>query len=201
MQITQKAIAAAALAVLGSSPAFAQADGYPARPITIVIGSTAGSATDGLTRAVGAEITKATGQPVVVESRAGAFGGIAAQYVAQAKPDGYTFFMTTNTTQSANPHLLKKIAYDPIKDFSPVALLARGHLMLVTNPSVKAQNVAELVALAILQQQRRSASAARLRQTIAQRASQRLDGGYAYLESHHSLEVAQKVMRGALGIG
>lgn len=148
MQITQKAIAAAALAVLGSSPAFAQADGYPARPITIVIGSTAGSATDGLTRAVGAEITKATGQPVVVESRAGAFGGIAAQYVAQAKPDGYTFFMTTNTTQSANPHLLKKIAYDPIKDFSPVALLARGHLMLVTNPSVKAQNVAELVALA-----------------------------------------------------
>lgn len=128
--------------------AHAQEASFPTRLITIVIGSTPGSATDGLTRALGVEITKATGQPVIVESKAGAFGGIAAQYVAHAKPDGYTLFMTTNTTQSANPHLLKKIAYDPIKDFAPVALVARGYLMLVTNPNIKATNVEELVQLA-----------------------------------------------------
>ncbi len=126
----------------------AQAQAFPAKPITIVIGSTPGSATDGLARAIGAEVTKATGQAVVIDSRAGAFGSIAASYVARAPADGYTLFMTTNTTQSANPHLLKKMAYDPIKDFAPVSLLARGSLVLVVNPQVKAHNVAELVALA-----------------------------------------------------
>lgn len=149
MKTSKKVLLGLGLAIAGWCLSTAQAQtAYPERPITIVIGSTPGSATDGLTRAVGAEVMKATGQPVVVESRAGAFGGIAAQYVANAKPDGYTLFMTTNTTQSANPHLLKKIAYDPIKDFAPVALLARGNLMLVVNPSLPVQNVAELVALA-----------------------------------------------------
>lgn len=140
------ALAASAVASAASPAALAQA--YPAKPLTIVIGSTPGSATDGLTRAIGAEVTKATGQPVVVENRAGAFGGIAAQYVAKAPADGYTLFMTTNTTQSANPHLLQKIGYDPIKDFEPVALLAKGYMALVVHPQVKASNVSELVALA-----------------------------------------------------
>lgn len=121
---------------------------YPERPITIVIGSTPGSATDGLARAIGLEIAKDTGQPVVIDNRAGAFGSIAAQFVARAPADGHTLFMTTNTTQSANPHLLKKLGYDPIKDFAPVALLAKGSLLLVVNPQVKANTIAELVALA-----------------------------------------------------
>ena len=144
------ALAATALVapMLAALPGAALAQGFPAKPITIVIGSTPGSATDGLARAIGAEVTRATGQAVVVDSKAGAFGSIAAQYVAHAQPDGYTLFMTTNTTQSANPYLMKKIAYDPIKDFAPVSLLARGSLVLVVNPQVKANNVAELVALA-----------------------------------------------------
>ena len=144
------ALAATALVapMLAAMPGAALAQGFPAKPITIVIGSTPGSATDGLARAIGAEVTRATGQAVVVDSKAGAFGSIAAQYVAHAQPDGYTLFMTTNTTQSANPYLMKKIAYDPIKDFAPVSLLARGSLVLVVNPQVKANNVAELVALA-----------------------------------------------------
>lgn len=137
-----------ALAAFLSLSGGANAQGYPARPITIVIGSSPGSATDGLARAVGLELTKETGQAVIVDNRAGAFGGIAAQYVARAQPDGYTLFMTTNTTQSANPHLLKKLAYDPIKDFAPVALLAKGSLLLVVNPQLKANTIAELVALA-----------------------------------------------------
>lgn len=150
MPFRRSVLALAALApltaALFSTGVLAQA--FPAKPITIVIGSTPGSATDGLARSVAAEMAKATGQAVVVDNRAGAFGSIAAQYVARAQPDGYTVFMTTNTTQSANPHLLKKIAYDPIKDFAPVSLLARGYLALVVNPQVKASNVAELVALA-----------------------------------------------------
>ena len=127
---------------------FAQAQSYPSKPITIIIGSTPGSTSDGLARAIGAEITKETGQPVIVDSKAGAFGGIAAQYVANSKPDGYTLFVTTNTTQAANPHLIKKLPYDPIKDFSPITKLVQGYMLLVTNPSLKVNSVGELIALA-----------------------------------------------------
>jgi tripartite-type tricarboxylate transporter receptor subunit TctC len=137
-----------ALALLSPLASVAFAQNFPARPITIVIGSTPGSATDGLARAVAAEVGKETGQSVIVENRAGAFGSIAAQQVARAQPDGYTVFMTTNTTQSANPHLLKKLAYDPLKDFAPVALLAKGPLLLVVNPKLGVNSIAELVALA-----------------------------------------------------
>ncbi|MDR6889150.1 MULTISPECIES: Bug family tripartite tricarboxylate transporter substrate binding protein [Variovorax] len=137
-----------ALAMLLPLCGAASAQNFPARPITIVVGSSAGSATDGLARAIGLELTKETGQPVIVDNRAGAFGGIAAQFVARAQPDGYTVFMTTNTTQSANPHLQKKLSYDPIKDFAPVSLLTKGYQLLVVNPQVKANNVAELIAAA-----------------------------------------------------
>ncbi|GJG96715.1 tripartite tricarboxylate transporter substrate binding protein [Cupriavidus pauculus] len=126
----------------------ANAETYPSRPITIVIGSSAGSATDGLARAMGNEMTRLTGQAVVVENKAGAMGGIAAQTVARAKPDGYTLFITTNTTQAANPHLLKQLTYDPIKDFTPVSLLTKGYQLLVVNQNVKANSVSELIALA-----------------------------------------------------
>ena len=140
------ALVATALSAGMLAPAAAQT--YPAKPITIIIGSSPGSTTDGLARAIGAEITKEVGQPVIVDSRAGASGGIAAQAVARAAPDGYTLFMTTNTTQAANPHLFKKLAYDPMKDFAPVSLLVKGYMLLVVNPGVKASNVQELIALA-----------------------------------------------------
>lgn len=126
----------------------AQAQSYPNKPITIIIGSTPGSTSDGLARAIGVEITKETGQPVIIDSKAGAFGGIAAQYVANSKPDGYTLFVTTNTTQAANPHLIKKLPYDPIKDFSPITKLVQGYMLLVTNPALKVNSVGELIALA-----------------------------------------------------
>lgn len=137
-----------ALVLTACSALTATAQSFPAKPITIIIGSSPGSTTDGLARAVGAEITRETGQPVIVDSKAGASGGIAAQAVARAAPDGYTLFMTTNTTQAANPHLFKKIGYDPLKDFAPVSLLVKGYLLLVVNPAVKATSVQELIALA-----------------------------------------------------
>ena len=137
-----------ALSTIFSLCGGAAAQEFPARPITIVVGSSPGSATDSLARAVALEVTKETGQAVIVDNRAGAFGGIAAQFAARAQPDGYTVFMTTNTTQSANPHLQKKLSYDPIKDFAPVSLLTKGYQLLVVNPKVKANSVAELIALA-----------------------------------------------------
>ncbi|WP_077000678.1 tripartite tricarboxylate transporter substrate binding protein [Variovorax sp. KK3] len=140
-------IASFALAAFACGTVAAQAT-YPAKPITIVIGSSPGSTTDGLARAVGQQITKETGQAVVVDSRPGAFGGIAAQMVARAAPDGYTLFMTTNTTQAANPHLVKNLPYNPIKDFAPVGQLVQGYMLMVVNPAVKANNVQEFVALA-----------------------------------------------------
>jgi len=139
-------LAAVTLGALASQPALA--DGYPSRPITIVVGSSAGSTTDGLARAIAQEITAETKVPVIVDNKAGASGGIAAQAVAHAPADGYTLFITTNTTQAANPHLFRKLAYDPVRDFAPVGALVKGYLLLVTHPNVKAQNVAELVAAA-----------------------------------------------------
>jgi len=139
-------LAAATFCAAAAQPALA--DSYPTRPITIVIGSSAGSTTDGLARAIGQEITAETKVPVIVDNKAGASGGIAAQAAARAPADGYTLFITTNTTQAANPHLFRKLAYDPVKDFTPVGALVKGYLLLVTHPNVKAQNVAELVAAA-----------------------------------------------------
>ncbi|MDH0864288.1 tripartite tricarboxylate transporter substrate binding protein [Mitsuaria sp. GD03876] len=150
---------AAALSLLSSAclvslGAFAQGApaAYPSRPITIVVGSSPGSTTDGLARAIGTEITAATKVPVIVDNKAGASGGIAAQSVARAAADGYTLFMTTNTTQAANPHLFRKLAYDPVKDFAPVGALVKGYLLLVTNPRIAARNVTELSAIAKKQQ-------------------------------------------------
>ena len=141
-----KTLGSILLVALSAGPA--QAQGYPSKPITVIIGSTPGSTTDGLARALGQVITKETGQPVIVDSRAGGSGSIAAQAVARAAPDGYTLFITTNTTQAANPHLMKKLAYDPIKDFAPVGQLVQGYMLMVVNPSSKAQTVAEFIALA-----------------------------------------------------
>jgi tripartite-type tricarboxylate transporter receptor subunit TctC len=135
-------------ACLAASGAFAQGEAFPARAITIVVGSSPGSTTDGLARVIGAEITAATKVPVVVENKAGASGGIAAQAVARSAADGYTLFITTNTTQAANPHLFRKLAYDPVKDFAPVGALVKGYLLLVTNPRIPARNVTELSAIA-----------------------------------------------------
>lgn len=139
-------LAAAALGACLLSPALA--DIYPSKPITIVVGSSAGSTTDGLARAIAQEITTATKASVIVDNKAGASGGIAAQAVARSAADGYTLFITTNTTQAANPHLFRKLAYDPVKDFAPVGALVKGYLLLVTHPSLPVHNVTELVDVA-----------------------------------------------------
>lgn len=136
-------------AMLGSAvPMLASAQAFPSKTITIVVGGTAGSATDGLARAIAQEITTETKTPVIIENKPGANGAIAAQMVARAAPDGYTVFMTTNTTQAANPHLYKKLPYDPVKDFAPVGAIAKGYLVMVTKPDLPAKSIGDVINLA-----------------------------------------------------
>lgn len=128
-----------------SSAAFAA---YPDKPITLVVPFPAGSGTDSVGRIFAEEISKQLGQPVVVENKPGANATIAANYVAQAKPDGYTLFVTTNTSHSAAPWLMKNVRYDPVKDFTPIARGGNLPFLLVTNPSRPYKTVGELVAYA-----------------------------------------------------
>jgi len=133
----------------GALPLGAQAaDNYPSRPIRLVVPFAAGSGTDAVARITAKELGDALGQNVVVDNRPGANGAIAAELVAQAAPDGYTLFMTTNTTHSANPSLMKKLPYDPIKDFTPVARMGNLPFMLVINPKLPVKTVGELIAYA-----------------------------------------------------
>ncbi|MFN0163193.1 MAG: Bug family tripartite tricarboxylate transporter substrate binding protein, partial [Burkholderiales bacterium] len=109
------------LASLAAAPrAFAQADAYPNRQVRFIVSFPAGSATDQVARLIAAQLTKATGQTIVIDNRGGASGMIACEAVAKAPPDGYTVLVTTGTTHAANPSLFKKLPYDPVKDFVPV---------------------------------------------------------------------------------
>lgn len=139
--------AALACANLLGWPA-AQAQDYPARPITFVVPFAAGSATDQLARALGQSVTAQTGQAVVVDNKGGASGMIAAQQVAKAPADGYTVLITTNTTQAANQHLYRKLPYDPVKDLAPITGLGKGGQVLVVRADAPYRSVAELVAAA-----------------------------------------------------
>lgn len=138
--------AAGALALVLTAPTFAQ--NYPTKSITFVVPFAAGSATDQLARALGQSVNAETGQPVVVDNKPGANGFIGAQAVAKAAPDGYTVFITTNTTHAANEHLFKKLPYDPVKDFAPVTGLAKGAQIMVVNPNSPYKTVAEFIAAA-----------------------------------------------------
>ena len=91
-------------------------------------------------------MTNETGQPVVVENKAGASGMIAAAAVAKAPADGYTVLITTNTTHAANEHLYKKLSYDPVKDFAPLAALGKGGQVMVVNPASGFKTVADVIA-------------------------------------------------------
>jgi len=135
---------AADSALAQTSPAAA----YPNKPIRLIVPFTPGGSTDILARAIGLELTKAWGQPVVIENVPGAGGSIGADKVAKASPDGYTLLMGHIGTLAVNPSLYPKLPYNAVKDFAPVAWVARVPNVLVVHPSVQAASVKELVALA-----------------------------------------------------
>ena len=129
---------------LGLAPAAALA-AYPEKPITLVVPFPAGSGTDSVGRIFAEELSKELGQPIVVENKPGANATIAANYVARAKPDGYTLFVTTNTSHSAAPWLMKNVSYDPVKDFTPIARGGNLPFILITNPQRPYKTVKELI--------------------------------------------------------
>jgi tripartite-type tricarboxylate transporter receptor subunit TctC len=130
-------------AVICSSSAIAQ--NYPNKPITLVIPFAAGSGTDFVARTVAQKLSERLKQPVVVDNKAGASAQIAAQFVAKAAPDGYTLFMTTNTSHSANPWMFKTLNYDPIKDFTPIVRVGELPFALAINPKIPAQTLQEFI--------------------------------------------------------
>jgi len=112
--------------------AAAQAQSYPTRPIRVIVPFPAGSATDAMARLVGAHFQKVFGHGFIVENMTGATGVIASRATAHAAPDGYTIMFSTNSTHSANAYLYNNLGYDPIADFTPLALLSRApHAMVV----------------------------------------------------------------------
>jgi tripartite-type tricarboxylate transporter receptor subunit TctC len=136
----------AALA-LACAPAHAQTS-YPAKPVRLVVPFPAGGTTDILARAVAQKLSETWGQQVIVDNRPGAAGNIGTELVARSAPDGYTLLMGTVGTHAINASLYEKLPFDPVKDFTPVVLVAGVPNVLVVNQSVPAQSVAELIAYA-----------------------------------------------------
>lgn len=138
--------AAAALSLALAIPASAQSS-YPNKPITFVVPFGTGT-TDRLARFAGEQVSKEAGQPVIVDSKAGADGIIGILHTLKQPADGYTMVVGTITTHAANTSLHKELPYDPMKDFVPVAGLAEGGLVLVVRPDFEANSIQELIALA-----------------------------------------------------
>jgi tripartite-type tricarboxylate transporter receptor subunit TctC len=122
-------------------------ESYPSKPIRLVVSFAAGGPTDTVARIMGAKMTELLGQTIVVENRTGAGGNIGADMVAKAAPDGYTLLVATVSTHAINPGLYKKIPYDPVQDFAPVAQIGVTPCVLAVNPSIGAQDVKGLVEL------------------------------------------------------
>ena len=126
----------------------AHAQNFPNKPVSIIVTSAPGGAADATARILALHLAKAWNQQVVVENKPGGNTQIAADHVAKAAPDGHTLLLGPDVTFTVNPHLYRKLSYDPVKDFEPITGLTVLHQALVTHPSLPANNVAELLALA-----------------------------------------------------
>ncbi|MFN0301136.1 MAG: Bug family tripartite tricarboxylate transporter substrate binding protein [Burkholderiales bacterium] len=135
------------LIMLAAAGAFAQSS-YPEKPVRLVVPFPPGGTVDLVARLIAERLGPGLGQPVVVDNRAGAGGAIGAESVARAAPDGYALLLGTGSTHGTNPAVNKKLPYDPVKDFTPIVMLARTPYILVAHPAVPAQSVREFVALA-----------------------------------------------------
>ena len=133
-------------ALLTTHSALAQ-DKWPSKPITYVVPFTPGGSTDVIGRLIAQKLGEALGQPVIVDNRPGAAGAVGAGYVAKAKPDGYTLFGGTISTHAINASLYKNLPYDPVKDFDPISLVAFLPNVLIVDPALGVNSVADLIAL------------------------------------------------------
>jgi tripartite-type tricarboxylate transporter receptor subunit TctC len=138
------AIVLAAIVAAGS----ARGQGYPTKPVTIIVPLAAGSGVDLIARTYGEQLAKSLGKPVVVENRPGAATMIGTNFVAASPPDGHTLLAATSSAMAINPTLYKKITYDPNKDFVPINFYLKSPFVLCVHPSIPAQTVAELIRIA-----------------------------------------------------
>lgn len=157
MDQTIKSTRRNALRILGSVsvvaaaaiiPFSGQAAGFPEKPITLIVGFSPGGSNDITARAIAEPMSKILGVPVVIENKVGASGMIATNYVANAKPDGYTLMVSSASPLVITPHTHGNVSYDSRKDFQPISLIGITPLTMAINPKVSANNLAELVALA-----------------------------------------------------
>lgn len=140
-------VLACALA-LAIAPGFAGAQTYPSKPVRWIVPFQPGGTTDIIARLVGQKLSELWGQPVVIENRPGASALIGTQAGAKAAADGYTLTFAYNGNMTINPNLIRKLPYDPVKDFSHVSMIVGSPFVLVVNPQVPAQSLQELIALA-----------------------------------------------------
>ncbi len=138
--------AAAALGCFMATAGHAQS--YPSKPIKFIVPFSAGSATDNVGRILAQAMGEAMGQTITVENKAGANGILGAEVVKAAPADGYTFLVTTSTTQAANVHLYRKLPYDPVKDFTPIGKIGETGFILMVNTDFPAKDMKEFVAYA-----------------------------------------------------
>ncbi len=137
----------AVFAMCAGAFGLAAADDYPTRPITLIVPYPAGGGNDVLARLVAARMSVTLGQPIVIENRGGAGSTIGTRDAARAAPDGYTLLIATSSL-AINPQLYPDTAYDPVKDFAPIGLIAKSPNLVLVNPAVPAKTIAELIALA-----------------------------------------------------
>jgi len=141
-------LAVLALSCCLPAAAVAQLVEYPTKPISVIVPASPGGVTDMLGRTLGHRFTQDWGQQVVVENKPGANNQIAAEFVTKAAPDGYTLFVGAETTFVVNPTLYPKLAYDPVKGFSPICGLVSINHALIVNPALPVRNIKDLIALA-----------------------------------------------------
>jgi tripartite-type tricarboxylate transporter receptor subunit TctC len=129
-------------------PLAALAQHYPAKPIRLIVPFPPGGGVDGVARIAFARVSESLSQQVVIDNRGGSAGIIAAETAARAAPDGYTLFFGTTATQAITPHYYRKLAYDPVKDFAPISLIAGAGYLLVVHPSLPVASLKDLIAFA-----------------------------------------------------
>src|SRR5690606_24223268 len=144
-KITIRSLIAACLGLAAVAPYALAQEGYPQQEIRFITAFSAGSASDIVARLLAERLQKNLGQTVIVENKPGASGQIAADYVKNAKPDGYTIMLATNTTHSANPYLFKSLRYDPVRDFTPLAQICNFPFVLAVSGTLPVSTVQELI--------------------------------------------------------
>lgn len=190
--------AAASAAVPGVSMA---ADGWPTRPIRLVVPFPPGGSGDSLARIVGQALSKQLGQQIIVENRPGANLFLGASEVARAEPDGYTLLLALDTIFTVNPYVFSKIPYDPVKDFTPVSLVTTQTMWFVTRPKSTIASMHELVDLARSQPNRYNyGSGALIGQLTGELLKSLTNASMTYIPFKGSAPAAQSLLAGELDV-